>query len=226
MSVQHPWLWLCNRQQIKPRTQLLGKLIVVAKDLHDGVQHPEAHRDLRLDLVDPLLPRRRVLVDPLQIRLGDRPAAPGEPISSTSSHISFARAGRGRARADEMKSNSRNLLVLDREQFERVHDDRHAVRGADRLAVLDDPVHLVLGRRGLRECAYRCIAVTIALTTAIAVLITGAVSRLHTTHLAGGTAAAAQSHSACSCPGARDSPAATRRTACARARPPPSILPR
>ena len=56
--------------------------------------------------------------------------------------------------------------MLDREQLERVHDDRHAVRGADRLAVLDDPVHLVLGGGGLRECAYRYITVTIATFTA------------------------------------------------------------
>ena len=57
------------------RTQLFRKLVVVAEDLDDGVQHPEAHRDLRLDLVDPLLPRRRVRIHALQLRLGNRPAA-------------------------------------------------------------------------------------------------------------------------------------------------------
>ena len=57
--------------------------------------------------------------------------------------------------------------MFDREQFKRVHDDRYAVCRANRLAVLDDPVHLVLGRGRLRKRAYRFACVCVWLLSRI-----------------------------------------------------------
>ena len=90
-------------------TQLFRKLVVVAKDFHDGVQHPKAHRNLRLHLVDPLLSRRRVHIKPLQIRLGNRPVPHTHTQPSSFIILSFRGGGLTR------KKHSRYLLMFDRE---------------------------------------------------------------------------------------------------------------
>ncbi len=99
----------------RARTQLFRKLIVITEDFHDGVQHPKAHRNLRLHLVNPLLSRRRVHIEPLQIRLGNRPARarPLRPIL----------LGGDQTKKDKEQEHSRYLLMFDREQFKSVHDD-------------------------------------------------------------------------------------------------------